>query len=250
MKLYLPAAALAVGLLGCSEPLTGEVAPPVAAPKSSPPRAEMLLRAGLASGPAAASVVSEIVALRDSVRSTRYQARTEIDAGRGHYAWDCSGMANWILRRAAPRARRALRKGRPRAIDYYKAIVRAPIERARRGWKQLGHIGEARPGDVFAFPRSPVSRSRISGHVGFFVGRPWKVPLELAGHEMWAARILDATGLPHQNDTRSRASDGGFGFGTFAFINDPSGKTVAYGWFGTASRGFMPTHVAYGRVAR
>ena len=64
------------------------------------------------------------------------------------------------------------------------------------------------------------------------------------------ARILDATGLPHENDTRARDSEGGFGFGTFLFVNDESGDTIAYGWFGTRSRGFMPTTVEYGRVTR
>jgi hypothetical protein len=241
----------------CAEPTAPQTAapgraalPPLLAPKSEPPPAESRLRRELAAEPAAGRVVSEIVALRDRVRSTRYQARTEIDPDRGHYAWDCSGMANWILRRAAPGARRALRKARPRAIDYYKAIVKAPTAKARRGWRRLGHVSEARPGDLFAFPRSPISTSKISGHVGFFVGRPHKVPIPIDGYEIWAARILDATGLPHQDDTRDRDSDGGFGFGTFAFVNDASGETVAYGWFGTASRGFMPTHVAYGRVSR
>ncbi len=42
----------------------------------------------------------------------------------------------------------------------------------------------------------------------------------------------------------------GFGFGTFLFVNDESGKTVAYGWFGTASRGTLPTSVVYGRLTR
>lgn len=236
------------------EPRRRERLAPVAAPKPKPPPAETRLRRELAAGPGAEEVIAQILSLRDAVKSTRYQGRTEIDSGAGYYAWDCSGMANWILRRAAPRARRALRASRPRAIDYYRAIVRAPTARARRGWRQLEHVADARPGDLFAFPRSPISTSRISGHVGFFISRPARVPVrlggELAGHQMWAARILDATGLPHQDDTRDRDSEGGFGFGTFAFINDPTGKTVAYGWFGTASRGFMPTHVAYGRVAR
>ena len=159
-------------------------------------------------------------------------------------------MANWILKRTAPRARRALRKSRPRAIDFYKAIVKAPEKRARRGWQKLPHISDARPGDVFAFPRSPLSKSKISGHVGFFVERPWKVENFRYEGEAWAARILDATGLPHQNDTRARDSEGGFGFGTFLFVNDENGDTIAYGWFGTASRGFLPTKVAYGRVTR
>ena len=103
------------------------------------------------------------------------------------------------------------------------------------------------PGDIFAFPRSPISTSRVTGHVGFFVEKPWPVP---GVERAWAARILDSTRTPHQDDTRSADGEGGFGFGTMMFVNDESGKTIAYGWYGTDSRGYMPTHVVYGRVTR
>jgi len=205
---------------------------------------------------ASSKVIALILEIKSSMKTTRYQARTEVDKKTGHYGWDCSGMTNWILRKTAPRARRATGKSRPRAIDFYKAIKKAPTaaKKSRRGWRQLSHVSEAEPGDVFAFPRSPLSKSKISGHVGFFVEKPWKVEnvafdLEPGG-EAWAARILDATGLPHEDDTRARDSEGGFGFGTFLFINNENGETVAYGWFGTKSRGFLPTTIKYGRLTR
>jgi hypothetical protein len=216
-------------------------------PEPEPPRAEELLSPELAETPAAAKLVILIAEVRAKLVETRYQHDTEVRHKTGYYAWDCSGMMAWLLRRSAPRAFRALEKSRPRAIEFYRAITRAPKSRAKRGWRQLAHVSDARAGDLFAFPRSPLSRSRITGHVGVFVERPWQVPgLQRA----WAARILDATRIPHQDDTRSDDGVGGFGFGTMMFINDESGKTIGYGWHGTNSGGYLPTHVAYGRVTR
>lgn len=196
---------------------------------------------------AGARVVRIIRKLKRTVKTTKYQHWNTIRRRSGYYAWDCSGMAMWILRRAAPRALRALRRRRPAAIDFYKAIARAPTKRARAGWRQLSHISQVRPGDVFAFPRSPVSRSKTTGHVGFFVERPWRVK-GIRG--AWAARIADATRIPHEKDTRRDNPDGGFGFGTFMFLVDAEGRTYGYGWAGTRSRGYLPTHVVYGRVTR
>ena len=226
---------------------TGEPRPAPPAPPPPPPRAEELLAPELGASTAAAKLVAELVVIRDSLVTTRYQHKTVVRKRSGHYAWDCSGMADWFLRRSAPRAARALKKARPRAIDFYDVIARTPTDKAARGWLQLSHVSEARAGDLFAFPRSRVSKSPVTGHVGFFVEQPWPVPgIEGA----WAARIADATRTTHQDDTRADDGIGGFGFGTMMFVNDDTGTTIAYGWRGTNSGGYMPTHVAYGRVTR
>ena len=65
---------------------------------------------------------------------------------------------------------------------------------------------------------------------------------------VYLARVLDATSLPHQDDTRDSTSEGGFGFGTIAFVTDETGETIGYGWFGSESPGTMPTRVVFGRV--
>ena len=222
---------------------------PAASPADEPPRprAEVLLSPEMAASPAAARLIRVITAVKDSLVTTSYQHRTRVQQRKGRYDWDCSGMAEWMLKRSAPRALQALDKDRPRAIHFYRGIARAPKKQPRRGWQQLEHVSDARPGDVFAFPRSAISTSRVTGHVGFFVETPWRV----AGVERaWAARIVDSTRTPHQDDTRIDDDDGGFGFGTMMFIQDESGQTIAYGWYGTRSAGYMPTHVVYGRVTR
>ncbi|MCG8421481.1 MAG: hypothetical protein MJE77_26480 [Proteobacteria bacterium] len=221
------------------------VAPALAGPPS--PRAEELLSPELTASPAAAKLVELIIDVRDNLVATSYKHKTRVQQRKGYYAWDCSGMAEWMLERSAPRALRSLGKKRPRAIHFYRAISRAPKTKSPRGWQQLAHVSDARAGDLFAFPRSPLSTSRVTGHVGFFIEKPWPVP---GVERAWAARIVDSTKTPHQDDTRSADGDGGFGFGTMMFVNDESGKTIAYGWYGTDSRGYMPTHVAYARVTR
>lgn len=210
------------------------------------PRAELALAPAAASSKAGGKLLALIDRLRGSIRSTRYQARTQVRAADGYYAFDCSGMTTYLLGKTAPRALRAVGSSRPVARDYYRAITRAPVGRAKAGWQRLAHVREARPGDVFAFLRSPLSVSKITGHVGVIVGEPVEVPYWPGAY---AVRILDATRLPHQDDTRTDDGIGGFGFGTMMFVTDEDGEVQAYGWFGTESGGLMPTHVVFGRLA-
>jgi hypothetical protein len=154
-------------------------------------------------------------------------------------------MAHWILRRAAPRAARSVARPRPVARDYFHAIDRAPIGRVRDGWSRLGHVSQARPGDLFAWLRSPLSARKITGHVGFLM----ETPRPMVGSDrVYLARVADATSLPHQDDTRDVDSEGGFGFGTLAFVTDETGETIGYGWFGSDSPGMIVTRVVFGRV--
>lgn len=213
------------------------------------PAAEWLVRKEDGQSPAASRVIAQVLELRDSVEGTLYQGRTEIREEEGYYAWDCSGMSNWILKRTAPKARKALAKRRPVARDFYKMIDRSPVKRAKKGWQKLDHVSDARPGDLFAWLRSPASKSKISGHVGFLVSTPTQHP---DVPNAYLARIVDATSLPHGDDTREYGSGGGFGFGTLMFLTDDSGETIAYGWHGEKSLewGFMPAKVIYGRVSK
>lgn len=213
-------------------------------PPSPVGRAELTMAAEHAPTRAGARLLEVLAALRDEVRETRYQARTEVRPRDGYYAWDCSGMAAWLMRRTAPRALRAVGGSRPVARDFFHAIDKAPVARPRKGWRRIPHVSQILPGDVFAWLRSPASTSKVTGHVGFVVGVPREVP---AWPGVYAVRIVDATGLPHQDDTRAMDSLGGFGFGTMVFVTDDTGEVIAYGWFGTESGGFMPARVIFGR---
>ena len=86
-----------------------------------------------------------ITEVKDNLVATSYKHKTRVNKRKGYYAWDCSGMTEWILRRSAPRALRSMKKDRPRAIHFYRTIDGAPTDEARRGWRQLEHVSDARP---------------------------------------------------------------------------------------------------------
>jgi hypothetical protein len=142
---------------------------------------------------------------------------------------------------------RAITRERPVARDFVRAIEAAPIGRSRGGWQRLGHIEEARPGDLFAWRRPRGFPSRNTGHVGFVMNAPAPVP-GLPG--AYAVRVADATSLGHQDDTRATDPDGGFGLGTLVFLTDGAGHGTHYGWFGTQSEGYVVTPIVFGRVTR
>lgn len=193
------------------------------------PLAEETMARADAATPAGGKLIELLRTVRTDLRTTKYQARTVVRPRDGHYAWDCSGMAAWILQRSAPRARRAVAGSRPVARDFFHAIARAPTDRPRKGWQRV-HVSEVKAGDTFAWLRSPISTSKITGHVGFAVGPAHAV----AGWPgAYAVRIVDATRLPHQDDTREPSGDGGFGFGTMVFVTGDDGEVKAYAWFGT-----------------
>lgn len=194
---------------------------------------------------AAARVMDVLTDVEARMRTTRYQHRTRVREARGEYAWDCSGMAAWVLRRAAPESRRSLGHGRPVARRFHRVIARAPTDRARRGWRRLAHVREARPGDLFAWERPPDFPSRNTGHVGFVVNAPARL-----ADDRWAVRILDSTSLPHQDDTREPDGAGGAGRGTMVFLTDGRGRAVAYAWRGTRSLVHVHAPIAFGRVHR
>jgi hypothetical protein len=194
------------------------------------PLAEETMAKEDAATPAAGRLVELLRTVRTDMRATKYQARTQVRPRDGYYAFDCSGMATWILQHSAPRARRAITNTRPVARDYFHAIANAPTDRARKGWQRI-HVSQVQAGDTFAWLKSPISTSKITGHVGFAVGSAHPVD---GWPGAYAIRITDATRLPHQDDTRVMDGEGGFGFGTMVFVTDAAGEEViAYAWFGT-----------------
>jgi hypothetical protein len=212
------------------------------APRPAPPFAEArpVTRAGQ-------RVLDTLARVRGAVRETRYQHVTSVRERDGLFAWDCSGMAAWVLRRAAPRALGAISRARPVARDFHRVIAKAPTGRGRGGWQRLAQLGEARPGDVFAWVRPPDWPRRNTGHVGFVLAPPVRVPwLEGA----WAVRIADATSAAHQDDTRERDPDGGYGEGTLMFLTDAAGRATAYAWYGTYSEAVVMTDIVFGRLVR
>ena len=195
---------------------------------------------------AGAKVIAVIGDIQSTMRSSKYQPSTKVQVKDGVYDWDCSGMATWILRRAAPAAWKTLASSRPVARDFVTAIERAPLQKPRNGWQRIG-IADVMPGDLFAWRRPRGLPSKNTGHVGFVVDRPRPVD-GIPG--AWAVQIADSTSSHHQDDTRSADIDGGFGIGTLVFLTDETGRATSYGWAGTRSEWYIVTPIVFGRVSR
>ena len=182
-------------------------------------------------------VMHEVEAIEASLRETRYQHATRVDVARGRYRFDCSGMVNWILRRSAPRAFRALGRPRPVAATYARTIARAP-SRPRGAWQRIDRWQDVRPGDVFAFESTRIrgldrwlrlftSERQPSGHTGIVVSSMRPVALGVV-----EAEIVDSTTFPHGgDDRRAWGGEGGFGRGTMAF-HWRGDEIVGHGWLG------------------
>jgi len=196
--------------------------------------------------------ILDVLAFIDKTsRKTRYLHRTRIDPRRGIYHFDCSTMAGWVMKKAAPRARKTVagRGRRPLARDFYHAIARVRPGRSAGPWYRVPTVQEARPGDVVAWIRPPWFRSKYTGHVAFVVAKPTPNRGPVHGQLL---RIADATRLPHENDTRVWGSSSGFGRGTMLLATDSAGRPTGYGWHGSISQPdwIIPTRIVIGRALR
>jgi hypothetical protein len=199
---------------------------------------------------AARKIVETLAAVQSGLTATRYQHNTVVRERSGVYYWDCAGMAEWVLDRAAPRARSALSEGRPPAREFYERIADSPTDEPHRGWLRLAGPEEIAPGDLFAWRKPDFWPDRPNtGHVGFVLGTPQPHP---EVENVWLVRIADATEYRHEADSRPEGGEGGFGTGTMAFSFDESGAPTAYGWYGASQppETFVPTRIAFGRVSR
>jgi hypothetical protein len=194
-------------------------------------------------------VIALIGTIEQTLRETAYAHTTRVDAKRGTYIFDCSGMASWVLRRAARRAHAAVLHqssgGRPLARDFYWSIKRTPIGRDGYGWQRVARVNEAMPGDVIAWLKPAILRSPNTGHVAFVVEPPVPVPDLPNGYLL---RIADASSYQHQDDSRAESGRTGYGTGTILVLADPNtGEPSAYGWFGLQSRWVLESKIAIGR---
>ena len=183
-----------------------------------------------------------------TVKHTEYSHGLRVDVRRGLYVFDCSSMAQWVLKRATPVAERTLSRGlswRPLAADFQRRIAGIPLGAERGGWQRVGRVADAQPGDVVAWLKPKIIDSKNTGHVAFVV----LPPVRVSGYsDAYLLRVVDATSLLHADDTRQDGS--GFGLGTILLVVEPdTGAPRAYGWVGLEWRAFE-TSIAIGRPTR
>ncbi len=196
--------------------------------------------------PANSAILVVLQRVEGNLVDSAYVPVARVDERRGIYRFDCSAMANWVLRQVAPRARRTVKEGRPAARDFVAAVERARSDKPVQGWLRIERLADAQPGDVLAWRRPPWFPSHNTGHVAFVVKAPVPVP---GGY---VVRIADATSLAHEHD--SRQNTGGYGTGDLGIaVDQATGQGSGYGWFGAASlaAGYViPTPIWIGRVYR
>jgi hypothetical protein len=193
-------------------------------------------------------VMRRLGAMTESMTESEYTYGFSVNEKRGIYRFDCSGMAQWVLRKAAPIAAITIAHGiepRPLARDFQRRIARAPVDRERGGWRRIARVEELAPGDLIAWVKPVEIESPNTGHVVFVLLPPVLAP----GYEnAYLVRIADSTRLLHDDDTRVGRT--GFGFGTILLVSDPeTGAPTAYGWVGLRWRAFE-TAIALGRPLR
>lgn len=198
-----------------------------------------------------AKVVEVVSTIASSLKASRYQHHTVVRASKGEYHFDCSGMAEWVLRRSAPAALQVLgrpQNRRPLARNYYRHLARIPLGTTRGPWLRVADVGSARPGDIITWERPPWFPSKSTGHVAFVMSQPVENTHGVRGYVM---RVADASRFRHQDDTRGE-DETGFGMGLILLATDDAGQAVGYGWYGalTPPDWIVPVKVALGRPTR
>jgi len=241
---------------GCNTSPTPSAAAPVAAAPTTTSSRATIVPPAAAPPPASllrdheipwddTPVLRTLGRIAAEVSETEYVHGIAVDARRGIYRFDCSGMAAWVLSRGAPHAHAQTtwrREGRPLA-QTYEAVIRAASPDARTGWRRVLRVGDARPGDVVAWRKPENLASQNTGHVAFVVLPPLPLPDD---PQAYLVRIVDATSLHHLNDVRAPPGETGFGYGTIALVVDSADRPIAYGWVGPRGPVFT-TSIAIGR---
>jgi len=176
-------------------------------------------------------VVSVVEKIQSSLKATKYQHVTRVRQRSGEYFFDCSGMAEWILKRGAPAALAAVSRpegGRPLAVHYYRTIARIAPGNRRGPWMRLADAASARPGDVIAWERPKWFDSKSTGHIAFIVSQPRTVSSPVRGV---LVRVADASKFRHADDSRPFGTTG-FGTGEILLPVDDFFQPTGYGWVG------------------
>jgi len=176
---------------------------------------------------ASPGILAEAERILAAARETTYSHHTHIDERAGRYDVDCSGFVGYLLRRAAPGARRELISAtvqRPLARHFVELVERLPSREARR-WRRIERVADLRPGDLIAWLRPADSHSHDTGHVMVVAGLP------VARRGGIDVPIIDASALRHgRSDRRAAGAASGVGRGTIVLESDPAGHPVAFRW--------------------
>ena len=181
----------------------------------------------------------EAVRQFQTMTSTRYQHKTEVDARTGSHRYDCVGFVSYALKQAAPQARESafkalkIKPGRIPTPAMYATFFASLAATPQPGWMAVGKASELRPGDVVAWEHIT---ARANGHAVVIASVPVEGP-----EGVWVVEVYDATSSPHGDDSRpddpraevldTNGRPSGLGRGVMAFTADPTtGALTGYRW--------------------
>ena len=179
------------------------------------------------------TVKNVFVTMKKTVYSHHYVENTQT----GYYAWDCVGMADWVLQRSAPGAWNAMhtklniRKGYvPNPTSWY-SYLKGTLPPS---WKKVTTVAGITPGTYILFPAN--TATKFVGHAVIAAGVPMKM-----SDGTYALRVFDSTGAPHgpkdsrKTDPRTGAvppntTGSGLGNGTMRILPGPGGTLAGMRW--------------------
>jgi len=182
------------------------------------------------------------------LKDTNYQSKTEVDATKGIFRCNCSGLISHILRHHFPESYLTIRgenapwKIRPLAVTFYETFMAAGRnDGAKPGWEKVPKMMEAKPGDIIAWRKLILKQGLHTGHVCMVAGFPTREP-----DGRVKIKIVDSSGGRRANDTRP---DGvtGVGSGEMWFAINEKGEPVGY-WLNEKANRSRTHKVAIGRL--
>jgi hypothetical protein len=226
------------GFAGCaSAPVTSSPATPAvtALPGTTTAAAHTSIAEQLASVKSDNPVWKSAYHMFSAMKSTEYvHPPYTVDEPNGIYKFDCLGFADHALMDADMAAYTAIGKGANPSIEsyaaYFNRLSTATPDTA--GWTKVVHPIDLLPGDICLWLKPG---TLDTGHMWIIAGTPSANPKR--SNEV-LVRILDSTGTPHSDDSRTGAADRtGLGSGILGMMVDTDGNPAGLYWEGGASTG-------------
>jgi hypothetical protein len=148
---------------------------------------------------------------------------------------DCSGFLDALLMHSYGYSRDDFKQWfdshQPSARRYHDAIA------GQRGFREIRHLAEVRPGDILAVKY--LNHRESTGHVMLVADQPRRIapmPPVVTDTEQWEVSVIDSSHSGHgPTDTRHhRGPNGkdhdGLGRGVFRIYAGPKGQVVGFSW--------------------
>jgi hypothetical protein len=178
------------------------------------------------------------------IRETHYEHKTHVVQSAGIYDMDCSGFADYLLKRVAPEryAHLPIETGhaRPRAAVYFELFHSLPGNPVA-GWKPIDQLADARRGDIIAWAlEASTQKPGDTGHVVIVAAPP--VPTNTSEYKV---TVYDSSGIRHDDDSRPKGTSG-IGEGVITLRVDDRGVPVGFRFNSHAHFHLEP--IAIGRI--